>query len=175
MPEIAQVLNLQDRLATTLKLGESQFREFKSAWHRGRGGPRPRAVTDVCRDIGDTLVAFANADGGELIVGAEDDGGITGIRYTEQHIETMLHAPTTHVLAETPLASPIAIQMSLSDHKILYFAIMKGTQFIHLTSDGRCLQRFDRENKPVSFEGIQSSVKKDILESTIENLLMAPK
>ena len=40
---------------------------------------------------------------------------------------------------------------------ILYFQVPKSTIRVHLTTDGRCLQRFDKENRPVAAEEIQYS------------------
>ena len=39
-----------------------------------------------------TLIAFANADGGELALGIEDDGKITGVDGQERHINELLRA-----------------------------------------------------------------------------------
>lgn len=36
-------------------------------------------------DILKLLVAFANAEGGQLIIGIEDDGTVTGFNYDEAH------------------------------------------------------------------------------------------
>ncbi|NJL76646.1 MAG: hypothetical protein HC892_18135 [Saprospiraceae bacterium] len=33
------------------------------------GSKKPRLVKKICEDIGEALVAFANTDGGELVVG----------------------------------------------------------------------------------------------------------
>jgi hypothetical protein len=71
-------LQLDERVLGQLALGESQFREFKSAWEGPPGAKRPRDVKAVAKDIGETLVAFANADGGVLLIGVEDDAVVTG-------------------------------------------------------------------------------------------------
>ena len=39
------------------------------------------------------LIAFANADGGMIAVGVEDDGTITGIDGHAEHINELLRAP----------------------------------------------------------------------------------
>ena len=39
------------------------------------------------------LIAFANADGGVIAVGVEDDGTITGIDVYQEHINELLRAP----------------------------------------------------------------------------------
>jgi len=109
----------------------------------------------VARDISETLVAFANADGGELLVGVEDDGEVTGIRFAEDTIEKLLAAPQTGVHPHTPLPKPVSRKLSIDGKPLLYFAVEKSTTAIHQTSDGRCLQRKDRENRPVSIHQLQ--------------------
>ena len=43
--------------------------------------------------LGVILVAFANADGGDVVIGIEDDGRITGINGNEDHLNELLRAP----------------------------------------------------------------------------------
>jgi ATP-dependent DNA helicase RecG len=50
---------------------------------------KPRLTKNICKDIGEALVAFANADGGELLIGVEDNGAITGVPHNEIEILTM--------------------------------------------------------------------------------------
>jgi len=112
------------------------------------------------RDIAETLVSFANADGGELIVGMEDDGEVTGIPHEVTEISVMTKAPQTHVHQDTPLPPPRMFNLAIlkgsaAGKRILYFSVPKGTEHVYLTSDGRCLQRHDRETRPVPAERIQ--------------------
>lgn len=99
-------LKVTDRLLTGISLGESHFREFKSALDRSVSPPKPRDVKAVCRDIAETLVAFANADGGELFVGVEDEGTVTGVQYKDAQYSMLSEAFKTHVHADTPLPAP---------------------------------------------------------------------
>jgi ATP-dependent DNA helicase RecG len=149
------ILVLKERIEKTIELGESQFREFKSALQGPPGSKSPREVSSVSKDIAEALVAFANADGGELLVGVEDDGSITGIPYDQSKIEILLRAPTTGVFSETPLPSPTATKISISGSTVLYFSVDKSTRAIHQTSDGRCLQRRDLESVPVAATRLQ--------------------
>jgi ATP-dependent DNA helicase RecG len=109
----------------------------------------------LCRDIAETLVAFANADGGELYVGVEDDGTLTGVPHSENLIQSMMEAPKTYIHGDTPIPTPTTSRLTIKGKSVLYFQVAKSTQQVHLTSDGRCLQRFDKENRPVSAERIQ--------------------
>jgi ATP-dependent DNA helicase RecG len=150
-------LNFQERIELAINLGESHFREFKSALEGPSNDKHPRDIKLVASDIGETLVAFANADGGELLVGVEDDGKVSGLTYPDKKIEILLNAPKTHVHQHTPLPGPKSSVIEYENKKILYFQVPKGADFIYLTSDGRCLQRKDRYSMPISTEQISFS------------------
>lgn len=143
-------LNIADQIAIAVSLAEGQFREFKSSLSGPPGAKTNRPVRDICKDIGEALVAFANADGGELIVGVEDDGHITGNSgFSEQDMAKLRDAPRTHVHPDTPLQSVLVRSATIMDKSVLYFRTNKGTTHIHLTADGRCLKRNDLQSTPV--------------------------
>src|SRR5258706_12014071 len=99
-----EFVNLEERARTAISLGESHFREFKSVLHGTPGHKSVRDSKSVCRDIAEALVAFANADGGELLVGVEDNGEVTGLdSASASYIELLERAPTSHVHQKTPL------------------------------------------------------------------------
>lgn len=159
-PTPGELLNIEERVRIAWKLGESHFREFKSAFEGDPTERKPRDAKAIARDIGETLVAFANADGGELIVGIEDDNTITGVPHSDERVKVMLKVPQTYVLPETPLQSVRAYKVVLTGSYagkgcLLYFSVAKGTQYIHQTIDGRCLQRHDMESRPISAQRIQ--------------------
>ncbi len=153
---MSQPLNIVEQIRIAVSLAEGQFREFKSAYQGPPGQKQKRPVRDICKDVVEGLVAFANADGGELILGVEDDGSLTGISdFTDEELKQIKDAPRTHVHPSTPLQSVLCREASLPDGRVLYFRISKGTKFIHLTSDGRCLKRNDLESVPSPPEHIQ--------------------
>ena len=155
MPVMSRdILKLRDRITLAVQLGESHFREFKSALEGPPGKKAARDARDIARDIAETLVAFANADGGELLVGVEDDGSITGVHCTQEQIERLLLAGKKNVHSDTPLPSGRAVRVSIGNQEVLYFSVPKGSEFVYLTADGRCLQRKDRESVPISAETI---------------------
>ena len=150
----AEILRLNERLEIAVELGESHYREFKS----GQDGPPEnksnRDIKTVCDDIARTLVAFANADGGELLVGVEDSGQVSGLNYKLEKLEVLLNAPKTHVHKDTPLPIYKSQIAEFNGKTILYFSIPKGNRYVYLTSDGRCIQRKDLESVPISAEEI---------------------
>ena len=148
-------LKIQERIEKTIELGESQFREFKSAFEGPPNAKVPREPKVVSKDIAEAMVAFANADGGELLVGVEDDGSVTGYAYKEDALANLLKAPTTGVHQDTPLQSYVSRKVKLDSKEVLYFAVEKSTRILHQTSDGRCLQRRDTQNIPVSAAQLQ--------------------
>src|SRR5262245_8738180 len=116
-------LLLVERVRNTIDLGESHFREFKSALEGPEGQTKARSVTRICADIGEALVAFANADGGELLIGVEDDGQITGVPHIEKEIQAMLAAVKTHVHLESVLPITHAAKLTLDTKSLLFFSV----------------------------------------------------
>jgi ATP-dependent DNA helicase RecG len=146
---------LNERVRTSIALGESHFREFKSALHGPPNAKQSRGKRKIKEDICETLTAFANADGGELLVGVEDDGEITGfIDSNEELFTELLNSYKDGMYQKAPLSSVRAIRLKLDDKDILYFSTPKSTTTIHQTSAGRCVQRRDLENVPISAEEI---------------------
>ncbi|MGJ3256113.1 MAG: ATP-binding protein [Alcanivorax sp.] len=153
---MSEVLLLAERVDLATKIGESHYREFKSAYEGPPGIKTKRGTREICLDIAKTLVAFANADGGELFVGIEDDGKVAGIPHQDDEVERLKNAYISHVHGDTPLPRP---QISLVDYSgkvVLYFSIQKGNDFAYLTSDGKCLKRMDLESVPVGSEKIRA-------------------
>jgi hypothetical protein len=69
---------------------EGPFFERKSALERSGGTRKPRKAAEIAHDIAETLAAFANADGGELVVGIEDDGTVSGVPHAEDKVRLLL-------------------------------------------------------------------------------------
>ena len=130
---------------------EGQFFERKSALDRTPGRPKRRKATEVARDIAETLSAMANADGGELVVGMEDDGEITGVPYIQQRLEVLRNAPRTHV--DPPLRCRIEEIRSLGNFLLLRFETDWSPE-VHWLTDGRYLLRIGDSNTPFPAEKI---------------------
>ncbi|MCL4253558.1 MAG: putative DNA binding domain-containing protein [Anaerolineae bacterium] len=152
---MSDILSLQERVQNTIRLGESHFREFKTAYEGKPNQKKPRLTTHICRDIGEALVAFANADGGELLIGVEDDGTITGIPHDEADIQVMLNATETHILKGQKLPIIFGTKITINNQEILFFQVQKGVDTIYQLPDGRCIRRKDKVSMPASFRDIQ--------------------
>lgn len=152
---MVEALSLIQRVRNSISLGESHFREFKTALEGKPGAKRPRNAASICREIGEALVAFANADGGELFIGVEDDGDITGLNHSLEDIETMKNAITTHILDSTGLLIQHNNKVTIDGKEILFFSVAKSTDKIFQLPDGRCMRRQDKSTMPASIESIE--------------------
>jgi ATP-dependent DNA helicase RecG len=150
-----ETLLLQERVQNTIALGESHFREFKSAFEGPDDSKNPRPVSRICSDIGEALVAFANADGGDLLIGVEDDGSISGVPHREDELSTMINATRTHVHADSVLPVTAATNLIVAGKRILFFSVSKGTTEIYQLPDGRCVRRKDKNTMPETIKRIQ--------------------
>ena len=97
-----ELLRLKERIEIAIELGESHYREFKTALEGRPEAKTPRDLKEIGNDISKTLVAFANADGGELFIGIEDNSTVTGLPFNEEKMNVILNAPITYVNKETP-------------------------------------------------------------------------
>lgn len=152
MPD--DTLLLQERVQNTIQLGESHFREFKSALEGPESSKKPRLVSKICSDIGEGLVAFANADGGELVVGVEDDGVVSGVPHKEEDVDMMMNAYKTHVHSDASLPMIAAAKLRIEEKTLLFFSVAKGTTEIYQLPDGRCVRRKDKNTMPETVKRI---------------------
>ncbi len=73
-----------------LEGGEGQYTEFKSLHDfTNPANPKPRNLREIAKDVATCLAAFANADGGTLILGVEDDAKVSGMPFDKDRIETI--------------------------------------------------------------------------------------
>ncbi|MDX2305388.1 MAG: ATP-binding protein [Microscillaceae bacterium] len=149
------LLRLKERVEIALELGESYYREFKSALEGPPNAKTPRELKEIFADIAKTLVAFANADGGELFVGIEDNNTVSGIPFSDEKIEAILNATENYVMKDTPLPIKRKNIIEYQGKKVVYYSVDKGSKFIHQTSKGECFQRKDRESMPTSVDSIR--------------------
>jgi ATP-dependent DNA helicase RecG len=132
---------------TLAAVGESYYVEFKSAWSYGPDGRAPRDVREIADDICTTIVAFANADGGDLVVGVEDDGGITGVPHDEGRLRYLL-AWQQQIAERGEGVAVLTINVEVDGHRVLLFRVGPSSM-VATTSNGRCLMRQRATSVPV--------------------------
>ena len=132
-------------LKRLLARDEGQFLEFKSAYERPGGvGLKRRKATEVARDIAETLSAMANADGGTLLLGVEDNKTVTGVDYPEDKLALFRQA--TQNLLRPPLKARLT-ELVHEGRQVLAFEI-GPSPVPHQLSDGRYLLRVRDQNMP---------------------------
>lgn len=118
-----------------LSKGENLTVEFKT-WIHAKD-MRERISLAV-----DELVAFANAKGGTVYMGIEDDGTVTGCnRYDTQKIMESIYDRT-----RPALFTEIEVIRYEGKDVLAITAERDGTTYA--TSDGRCLKRLGKNSKP---------------------------
>lgn len=126
---------------------EGQFYDRTSVFDRKGGKAKPRKVADVARGIVETLSAMANADGGELVVGLEDDGTPTGVPYPADRMALLLRAPKDRNYV-TPLLPCQAREVKTADGKALLHFVVEWSPEVHSLADGRYLLRVHDQTLP---------------------------
>lgn len=155
--KMSDVLMLKERVKNNIQIGEGHYREFKSAFEGEPNHKKAGNVRKLCRYIAEALMAFANADGGELLIGVEDDGTITGIPHVESDIQFMLNACKELIMdsQHSPLPLLMDCKLELDGKTILFFSVSKGTTKIYQLTDGICKKRKGKSTEPVSFHEIE--------------------
>ena len=135
-----------------LRNPEGQFLERKSCYDRSGERVRRRDVRSVARDIAETLSAMANADGGTVVVGVEDDGTPTGVDYPDDRLNVLREAPRN--LVRPPLRTCIETPTLHGVH-LLVFEVDWSPE-AHQLTDGRYLLRVGDQNQPFPAEQIEA-------------------
>ncbi len=151
-----EALLLSERIKNSILIGESDFREFKSAWEGKPDAKKPRLAKKISQDIGEALVAFANTDGGEIIIGIEDDGTITGVPHDENALELMMNAPFNWVDENQQLPMVYRQKVLIDGRLVLFFQVDKGLSEIYQLKDGRVMSRNEkRQTVPANLKRLQ--------------------
>lgn len=128
---------------------EGQFFERKSAIDRSSGSFKPRKPRDIAWDIAETLTAFANADGGELIVGLEDDGSMSGIPADDEKVNFFIKVPTGRDYIVPSLSCRVERFLTDSGQTLLHFQIGSSLE-VHTLANSKCFLRIQDRNMPFS-------------------------
>lgn len=140
-------IDLVDIVRALIQGGESYYVEFKTAWTYGPEGKSARDRKDVARDVGEAVVAFANADGGDLLIGVEDSGDVTGLPddWTGDKLRYLLNAHQSQVKGHV---SVDVHDVLFEGRRVLLFRVRDPSQEIVVTADGRCLTRRGKTSQP---------------------------
>ena len=136
---------------------EGQFLERKSCYEYVRGRWKLRKAKDVARDIAETLSAFANADGGTLLLGVDDNGNISGVDFPEDKTRVIKDAPKN--LIKPPLRTEI--NETVCNGKKLFIFTVNWMPDVYQLTDGRYLLRIGDSNVPFPANQIELLKNRD--------------
>lgn len=142
-----------DDLTRWATLDEGQFFERKSAFERPGGHPKRRPATTIAWDIVETLSAMANADGGELVIGIEDDGDITGVPHAADKVRLLKGAPRDRNYVHPAIRSQVN-EVRPADGKLLLHFVVDWSPDVHRLANGKYLLRVGDSNAPFPAEQI---------------------
>lgn len=130
---VAKPLFTPESLRELIELGEGQFLELKGTWSYEGDQPKrlPRAV--VRATVAEVVAAFANADGGTLVVGVEDDGTATGHASSTEDIEHLI------AVAQRRLRSPLSCDHQLLDldgEEVLVLEVGRAPRAVMVDGNG---------------------------------------
>ena len=102
------------------------------------------------------LVAFANAEGGQLVIGIEDDGTITGFNYQKAHSIDEFRNIFITDLKETPINPRFDILDVINENnekdKVLIISVDVSTDRVIKSYDGKVYLRQNDKSKELNFD-----------------------
>lgn len=133
MPRNGDPLFTEAELRALLDREEGQFLEFKSLWDRSEAErrvlPRRRARDFVAEHV----AAFANVDGGTLILGVEDDGTPSGHGYPEEAIQEIVAVPERRL---RPSVRCRIQALSLGGNEVIVLQVPMAPEAIMVEANG---------------------------------------
>ena len=123
----------EQELRRLLAGGEGQFVEFKSLWDHS--GPRRRVLgrSAARAMVAEAVAAFANSDGGTLVLGVDDDGTPSGHGYPDEVVSQLLSVPSRRV---TPPLRPRGQRINLDGAEVIVVAVEPSAEAVMVEGNG---------------------------------------
>lgn len=122
-----------ESLTELIELREGQFLELKGTWSYRGTKPEPISKDKLRAFVAEYVAAFANADGGTLVVGVEDDGTPTGHGRSAKELETLIDVPQRRL--RPPLRCDHQI-VNLGGHDVLVFEVARSPRAVMVNGHG---------------------------------------
>lgn len=123
----------RDEISALTERAEGQLLEFKSVWDRSSAAPRlleRRTVRDL---IAENVAAFANADGGTLLLGVEDDGTPTGHGYPDDAVNDFALVGTRRL---QPAVNVDLSRVTVNGQEVLAFSVPMAAEAVMVEGNG---------------------------------------
>ncbi len=117
---------MKDELQRLVAAGESKTLELKRS-------------TGELREAMQTICAFANGEGGSVVIGAKPDGQLVGQQVSEQTLHELAAARERF---EPPLVFDVELIDVGTDRRVLVLKVRGTTDSVPFAYDGRAFERF---------------------------------
>ena len=128
-----RALFTESELRALLDREEGQFLEFKSLWNQSRDPPRPLERRKARDFVAESVAAFANADGGTLLLGVDDDGTPSGHGYPREVIDKLFSVPERRL---RPSVRCVVQRISINRKEILIFQVPSAPEAVMFVGNG---------------------------------------
>ena len=143
-----------------LNQDEGQHFDRKSLFHGPPGEKQPRDRREVRDQVARYGAGFANAEGGVLILGIEDDHSITGHRLPPKALESLL--AVTQARLQPP--QPPGFLVSVDGQELVVFDVPSADGPVQVTGDGfplrigdQTIETSESKIRALKFQGLVES------------------
>jgi ATP-dependent DNA helicase RecG len=143
-----------------LSQDEGQHFDRKSLFHGPPGKKQSRDRKEVRDQVARYVAGFANAEGGVLILGIEDDHTITGHRLPPKALETLLSVPQTRLQPPQPPGFVVAVE----GQDLVVFDVPSADSPVQVTGDGfplrigdQTIETTESKIRALKFQGLVES------------------
>ena len=152
---------------------EGQHFDRKSLYEGADGAKRSRNRRAVRNQVAEYIAAFANAEGGVLILGIEDDRTITGHRLPQDALSNILNTPGTRLQP----AQPDGFIMNVEGRELIVFDVPASDVPVQVIGDGfplrmgdQTVQSSESQINTLKFEGMAESWESRRSSITLDDL-----
>ena len=139
---------------------EGQHFDRKSLYEGADGAKRSRNRRAVRNQVAEYIAAFANAEGGVLILGIEDDRTITGHQLPQDALNSILNTPSIRLQP----AQPDGFVMHVEGRELIVFDVPASDVPVQVIGDGfplrmgdQTVQSSESQINTLKFEGMAES------------------
>lgn len=155
-------------LEILLQSQENQYLEFKSCYDQKKGRPpRPRRLKEIAKDLAICIAEFANADGGTLLLGVENNGTILGFPASGLDLKALLQ------ITSDSWKIPVPHSVEKKEHggeSIIVFEV-DPQPLVYSLTDGRTPYRNGTNTVWLSTEEIRA-IKKSRTSTLVERSIV---
>ncbi|WP_437338403.1 ATP-binding protein [Sorangium sp. So ce394] len=139
---------------------EGQHFDRKSLFEGPEGQKRPRDRRSVRDQVAEYVAAFANAEGGVLVLGLEDDGTSTGHRYPADAVRAILDTPRARLRPPQPegfLVNHAGVELLVFDVPISDVPVQVDGDGFPLRIGDKTVQASESQIQRLKFRGLVES------------------